>query len=84
MTIKERISKIVNDSTGLKSTELAVKVVCEVPDCNTNEVLHLIEELVKEGEIIELEYILPQINYRIKSIYFPKGTDILLKLGEKK
>ena len=40
MTIKERISKIVNDSTGLKSTELAVKVVCEVPDCNTNAVLH--------------------------------------------
>lgn len=36
--------------------------------------IDLIELMVKEGEIVELEYSLPDSNYRIKSMFFPKGT----------
>lgn len=37
-------------------------------------ILDTLENMVKEGSIIELEYILPSISYRVKSLYFPKGT----------
>lgn len=31
-------------------------------------------DLLNTREVIEIEYILPQMDYRIKSMYFPKGT----------
>lgn len=40
-----------------------------------------IEEAVKDGSIVELEYILPDMNYRIKSMLFPKGTALQIGTG---
>ena len=36
----------------------------------------LLEKLVDEGSLIEVEYVLPTMDYRTKSILFPKNSDI--------
>jgi len=78
MTIKETVKEIVNKSQGLKAVELSMRVLTETKyDVKSEDIIKTIEDLVREGEIVELEYILPQMDYRIKSIYFPKGTNIL-------
>lgn len=41
----------------------------------------LLEKLVDEGSLIEVEYVLPTMDYRTKSILFPKGTDIEFSKG---
>lgn len=37
---------------------------------------HAVELLIAEGKIIELEYIQPNMPYRVKTILFPAGTEI--------
>lgn len=37
---------------------------------------HAVELLIAENKIIELEYIQPNMPYRVKSILFPAGTEI--------
>jgi hypothetical protein len=81
VTPKEKISVMVNESNGLKATELLLKVVNKYPEMlnvlDGSEIAEVLEELVKEGEIVELEYVLPHMKYRVKSIYFPRGTEIV-------
>lgn len=36
----------------------------------------VIEDLIERGEIIEIAYVVPDTDYREKSFYVPKGTDI--------
>ncbi len=65
----------VNNSTGIKAVELVVAVQTEVKsEFQHDEYVKTIEELVSSKEIVELDYILPSMNYRVKSLYFPKGT----------
>lgn len=40
-------------------------------------IMKLIEELVKEGELIEIQYNLPRMDYRNKSFLLPKGSIII-------
>lgn len=72
------ILKIVNDSSGIKAVELVLEVIGEDSLQNFNYYFYrqILKGLIDRGEILELEYILPQINYRTKSIFFPKGTKI--------
>jgi hypothetical protein len=39
-------------------------------------VIPSIESYIKEGSIIELEYILPKSNYKIRSMLFVSGTEL--------
>ena len=74
--MKEKIIELVNDCGPIKATELIVKLI-EIHDISQNNlILDILNELVKNGDIIEVEYTLPQMNYRIKSLYFPKRTEI--------
>ena len=41
-------------------------------------VIATIDNWVRNGDIIEVEYILPSMTYRVKSLYFVKGTTIKL------
>lgn len=79
------VLNIVNDSTGVKATELVASVVEKVlrdESAKTEReyridfdmIAPVIHELVTKGEILEVEYVVPNMNYRIKSMYFPKGT----------
>jgi hypothetical protein len=36
----------------------------------------LIDQLVTSGDIVELEYVLPQMEHHVKSFYMPRGTNL--------
>jgi len=82
--IKETIVQIITDSTGIKATELAIKIVEKtIPESITADMItNCIGELVKEHKIHEIAFVLPQMSYRIKSIYFPIGTTFYLDRNE--
>lgn len=40
-------------------------------------IVDLINNLIKENKIVEIEYIVPDMNYRIKSILLPANTKII-------
>lgn len=63
-------------SNGIKATDLVVQLVTQFISIDSVEVVKVINDLVKQGEIIEIEYTLPNMDYRIKSFYLPKGTHI--------
>ena len=88
--IKGIIKEIVNDSTGIKVTELVTQVYVhcrereiDIPDTGKYmlKLLRYVDDLVNDHEIIELDYVLLVSDYRIKSLYFPKGTK-LYPIGE--
>lgn len=77
--MQTKIIEIIESNPGIKSVELVAKIATEIKDeiPNGKSISEILDELVENKSIIEVEYILPNINYRIKSIYFPKGTVIL-------
>lgn len=77
--IQNRIVEIVNSSQGLKGTELAVKLATEFLSIQSESIIHWIDSCVEEGLIQEIEYVLPNMDYRIKSFYLPMGTSIIVK-----
>lgn len=78
--IKQIIVQYIDSTTGTKAVVLVTNLMAidEVRGSDFD-ILPLIDELVTERRILELEYVLPDSNYRIRSIYFPKGTE--LKMG---
>ena len=74
--IKEAILKAVAGYPGIKGTELicADGVVRGVGV----DVVALLNLMVFNRELVEVEYVLPDSNYRIRSLYFPKDTQILM------
>lgn len=76
--LKEIILSLIRESTGIRGVELALSVLNKtMPRYFESEMYQeCLEELVKSGEIVELEYTLPDMDYRVKSIFFPKGTQI--------
>lgn len=76
--------RLVNESTGIKAVELLVQVVrfCvnnKIRQPESLEFAHLLEDMVFTKEIVEVEYIIPSVDYKVKSIFFPKGTQITIK-----
>jgi len=86
MTLREVILDEVNHRPGIKSIDLVVAVMRAMSDNDDlfshRDYTRTIESLVQEGELIEIEYTLPNMMYRIKSIYFPKDTKVALGNGE--
>jgi len=70
MTTEEQILKLVNESTGIKATEL----VARMDDENLLDFQEVVNKLVKEDKIIEMEYTVPNLSWRLKSMYFPAGS----------
>lgn len=50
-------------------------------DVSNKDIVDSLEELVRLGRIVEVEYTLPKMDYRVKSIYFPAGTKVSLRHG---
>lgn len=78
--MKELIVQIINNSTGIKAVELTLALMEKTGptkfDLNNYNIC--IHELLKEEAIVELEYWLPSMRERTKSIYFPKGTEFAI------
>ena len=78
---REMVRVAVNESTGIKAVQLATEIAVTMHKAGEQATKYDIWEdaldlLIETGEIIELEYILPDVDYRLKSIFFPKGTKI--------
>jgi hypothetical protein len=85
MTPKEAILKAVEN--GSKGVQVVTDVVhmlhvdnpASVASVLKNEdLVTLLGKMVADGEIVEIEYVLPGTN-RVKSFYLPKGTDVQVK-----
>ncbi len=76
--LKQVILKCIDDSTGIRGVELALAVLNKTMPhyFESSYYQECLEELVKSGEVVEVEYVLPEMSYRVKSIFFPKGTQI--------
>ena len=76
MTLREAILTAIDSHQGLKGVDLIVKVMGLInpttfaPDAFQHELMRL----VNERAVVELTYELAQMDYRVKSMYFPKGT----------
>jgi hypothetical protein len=69
------ILAVVNDGP-IKGVDLALEVASKVRDITPDDVHQSIDRLIKEHKILEVEYVLPSMDYRAKSLYFPQGTQI--------
>lgn len=72
--VKKHILQIIIDKQGLKATELIAEMTVGI--INNFDIPSIIDELVFENAIVEIEYIIPTINYRIKSYLLPSNTKI--------
>lgn len=81
MTVKELIVQKINDHQGIKATELVVNIISEFGEIESNDYDNALAELINDKEIIEVEYTLPSMDYRVKSLYFPKETVIVVSGG---
>jgi hypothetical protein len=75
--------EIVTERGPIKGTELAVEFTKTVLEKNTfmNDITGIdvtsrLDNLVGERRIIEIEYVLPQLDFRVKSMYFPAETKL--------
>jgi len=78
-TLKEIILEVAEK--GVKATELIAESMqaMQTAGIDFTNLMPTIDELVANGDLIEIEYSLPSMPYRIKSFYFPKGTIINLQ-----
>jgi hypothetical protein len=74
---KAYILSLVQTKQGVKATELAAETALALMDHNVPE---LFQELVREGQMVEVEYVLPNLERRAKSFYLPKGTKVRLPI----
>jgi hypothetical protein len=84
MTREEMMQKMVemiNADGPIKGSELVVRFIkrhVADPNIGAYDVTILLDALVTNGEIIEIEYTVPTMNYRVKSMYFPAGSEITI------
>jgi hypothetical protein len=78
MTIRDAILNVIESNQGLKGVELALKVMSLVTPnhFNHDNFQTELQKLVNERRIVELTYELSNMDYRTKSMYFPKGTKL--------
>lgn len=82
--IKAQIKEFINNSNGIKATDLILKLISTNPLPEDLNYISCIEKLVQDGDIIEIEFNVPKMDYRIKSFYLPHGTRIKIVDNSKK
>lgn len=73
---KKEIVATVEAVQGCKATELIANERILPLIAANFDIIGMIAELCSEGELVEIEYIIPNIPYRVKSFLFPKGTKV--------
>lgn len=81
---KELLLNLINDSQGIKATELVVKFVTELYKYDlkledVHEFYTLLEELIGEKLIVIVSYSLKEMEYREKDFILPVGFDIQIR-----
>jgi hypothetical protein len=82
--IRTAILDTVNNRHGVNGVDLVLNVMGIIgpSQLDNTEYVYTLTNLVETGEIVELEFILPVMDYRVKSIYFPKGTKLLVNYDD--
>jgi len=76
---KQVIVDTVTDVQGCKATELIAHVAGRLEEeFPQHDFMRALNELLESGELEEVEYVLPQMDYRTKSFLLPKNTQIFL------
>lgn len=80
--LKPLIVGLVSEDPGIKGVNLVVEVTTHVfkspvyEGIETSDILETIDLMVELGDIVEVEYSLKATPYRLKSLYFPAGTEV--------
>ncbi len=80
LELRQVIKNLISIKQGVKAPELVVEVINtliaegQTTSFDSEEYQAVINALVESGDVVEMEYILPHMEYRVKSIFFPKGT----------
>ncbi len=82
MITRDEAKKLIVDycSSGIKHMDLIphlAEYCAAFPDIVKYDLPELTEELVKENQLIEIEYVLPDRTNTIKSFFLPIGTEIV-------
>lgn len=77
--LEKLLVELITGFQGCKATELIVRVVSKDHKIPGEKILSTLERLVKDQKIIEVEYVLPDMDYRCKSLYFPLGTTFTIR-----
>lgn len=80
MDTKDLIVKVVEDHIGIKDIELVVEVTKQSAETpfNIDAYERALRELVDDGDIREIEYIIPSDDYRVHRWYIPRDTVVVL------
>jgi hypothetical protein len=70
--IEEAILEIV--AFGIKATEIPVKLAEKDPNLISMFDPRIVQKMVDAGRLVEVEYVLPQLEFRAKSFLLPVGT----------
>jgi len=71
--LKDLICRVVTEKQGIKATALAA-VKDFLPYHKEFDIPAVTDQLIEEKRLLEIEYILPRMSYRIKSFLLPAGT----------
>jgi phosphoenolpyruvate carboxylase len=80
--LKQTIKEIVNEEQGIKEITLVVKIIQTYAESgeenipNDVQIIKTLDKLVKEHEIVPVNYVLKKFPNKLKTIYFAKGTEI--------
>jgi dihydroxyacid dehydratase/phosphogluconate dehydratase len=81
MTLQEAILKTIELHPGCSEHKLTLDVTGMINPTRFDEDIFfvILRKLIKDKDIVVLEYILPEVLCTLKSIYFPKGTAFVLE-----
>lgn len=75
---KDQLVHLIDGKQGAKATELAAdKRIFEI--LGKENLFDLLEELIEEKRVVEVEYSLPNMSYRLKSFLLPGGSEVKVK-----
>lgn len=81
---KQQIANYLRGKQGIKGVELASDPNVVYALAQENESFHdVTEELVLENKVVEIEYSVPSIPYRLKSFFLPEGSVVHRIRGQK-
>lgn len=72
---KQQVKAAINGRQGCKGTEVPA-LLAYWPEVLDHDLTKMLDELVQDGELVEVEYSLPCQPERVKSFYLPAGTEV--------
>lgn len=67
---------VVEDKAPIKNVDLAVEIAKHQHGVTESDIAESLKRLASAGKIMEIQYILPNVATRTKSIFFPGKTNL--------